>query len=83
MKVHVFGNTFSPAVATFCLGEQEFGSYAKDCVYDNFYVDDGLNSVAKPAEAIDLLTCTRPMSATANLCLHKIASSHPEVTHAF
>lgn len=88
-KVHVFGNTSSPAVATFCLrktaevGEQEFGSDAKDFVYNNFYVDDGLKSVAKPAEAIDLLTCTRAMLARANLCLHKIASSHPEVTHAF
>ena len=89
MKVHVFGNTSSRAVATFCLrktaevGEQEFGSDAKDFVYNNFYVDDGLKSVAKPAEAIDLLTCTRAMLARANLCLHKIASSHPEVTHAF
>lgn len=88
-KVHVFGNTSSPAVATFCLrktaevGEQEFGSDAKDFVYNNFYVDDRLKSVAKPAEAIDLLTCTRAMLARANLCLHKIASSHPEVTHAF
>ena len=89
MKVHVFGNTSSPTVATFCLrktaevGEQEFGSDAKDFVYNNFYVDDGLKSVAKPAEAIDLLTRTRAMLARANLRLHKIASSHPEVTHAF
>ena len=89
MKVHVFGNTSSPAVATFCLrktahvGEPEFGSDAKDFVYNNFYVDDGLKSVANRAEAIDLLTRTRAMLATANLHLHKIASSHPEVTHAF
>ena len=66
MKVHVLGNTSSPAVATFCLrktakvGEQEFGSDAKDFVYNNFYVDDGLKSVA-----IDLLTHTRDMLATA------------------
>ena len=39
--------------------------------------------MAKPAEAIDLLTRTRAMLARANLRLHKIASSHPEVTHAF
>ena len=73
MKVHVFGNTSSLAVATFCLrkkadvGEQEFGSDAKDFVYNNFYVDDGLKSVANPAKAIDLLTRTRAMLATANL----------------
>ena len=89
IKVHVFGNTFSPAVATFCLrktaevGEQEFGSDTKDFVYNNFYVDDRLKSVAKPAEAIDLLTRARAMLAAANLRLHKIASSHPEVTQAF
>ena len=89
MKVHVFGNTSSPTVATFCLrktadvGEQVFGSDVKDFVYNNFYDDDGLKSVANPAEAIDLLTRTRAMLATANLRLHKIASSHPEVTHAF
>ena len=39
--------------------------------------------MANPAEAIDLLTHTRAMLATANLRLHKIASSHAEVTHAF
>ena len=89
MKVHVFGKTSSPAVANFCLrktadvGEQEFGSDAKDFVYNNFYVDEGLKSVANPTEVIDLLTHTRAMLATANLHLHKIASSHPEVTHAF
>ena len=88
MKVHVFGNTSSPAVATLCLrktadvGEQGFGSHAKDFVYNNFYIS-GLKSVANPTEAIDLLTRTRAMLATANLRLHKIASSHPEVTHAF
>ena len=77
MKVHVFGNTSSPAVATFCLrktaevGEQEFGSDAKEFVQINFYVDDGLKSSATP------------MLGAANLHLHKIASSHPEVTLAF
>ena len=89
MKVNVFGNTSSPAVATSCLrktvdvGEQEFRSDAKDFVYNNFYIDEGLKSVANPAEAIDLLTRTRAMLATANLRLHKIASSHPEVTYPF
>ena len=89
MKVHVFGNTYSPAAAAFCLrrtadvGEQEFGSDAKDFLYDNFNVDDRLKSVANPAENIDLLTRTRAMLGKANLRLHKIASIHPEVTHAF
>ena len=55
-----------------------------DFVYNNFYdVDDRLKSVAKPAEAFDLGTCTSATLATAKLCLHTIASSHSEVTHAF
>ena len=89
MKVHVFGNTSSPAVATYCLrktaevGEQEFGSDAKNFVDNNFYVDDGLKSVAEPTEAVDLLRRTQAMLATANLHLHKIASNLPEVTQAF
>lgn len=49
----------------------------------NFYVDDGLKSTAEPASAIDLLRRTQNMLATANLHLHKIASSHPEVMEAF
>ena len=46
MRVHVFGNTSSPAVATYGLrkmaevGESEFGSDAKELVEKNFYVDD-------------------------------------------
>ena len=83
IKVHVFGNTSSPAVATFCLrqtaevGEQEFGSDAKEFVHNNFYVDDALKSSATPTEAVDLLTRSRAMLAEANLHLHKLASSHP------
>ena len=89
MKVHVLRNTSSPAIATYCLrktaevGEQEFGSDAKEFVENNFYVDDGLKSVADPGKAIDLLHRTHAMLATANLRLHKIASNHPAVTQAF
>ena len=89
MKVHVFGNTSSPAVATYCLrktaevAEPLFGTDAKDFVHNNFYVDDGVKSVAEPAKAVDLLSRTQAMLATANLRLHKIASSHPEVSQAF
>ena len=64
MRVHVFGNTSSPTVATYGLrktaevGESEFGSDAKELVDKNFYVDDALKSVATPAKAIDLLKRT-------------------------
>ena len=89
MKVHIFGNTSSPAVATYGLrktadvGEQQFGSDAKELVYKNFYVDDALKSASSTEEAADLLRRTQAMLATCNLRLHKIASSHPEVAQSF
>ena len=50
MKVHVFGNTSSLAVVTFCLWKtaelgEEYGSDARQFVHNNFYVDDRLKSV--------------------------------------
>ena len=89
MKVHIFGNTSSPAVATYALRktteveEANFGADAKDFVHKNFYVDDGLKSVPGPVEAVDLLRRTQAMLATANLHLHKIASNHAKVTQTF
>ncbi|XP_033115696.1 uncharacterized protein LOC117115919 [Anneissia japonica] len=89
MKVHIFGNRPSPAVATLGLrrtakeGESEFGSDARAFVESNFYVDDGLKSFASAREAVDLLTRTRNMLATANIKLHKIASNDKEVMAAF
>lgn len=65
MKVHVFGNSPSPAVATYCL-RKSVGEHL-DCspavnqfVRRDFYVDDGLKSVPTAADAISLLreTCT-------------------------
>ena len=47
MRVHLFGNTSSPAVATFGLrktanvGEAEYGLDAREFVERNFYVDEG------------------------------------------
>ena len=48
MKVHVFGNSPSPAVATYELRraardcDQEYGAAAGHFIERNFYVDDGL-----------------------------------------
>ena len=89
MKVHIFGNTSSPAVANHGLRktaeveESKFGSDAKAFVDRNFYVDDGLHSAPNTEKATDLLRRTQSMLATANLRLHKIASSHAEVMEAF
>ena len=89
MKVHLFGNTSSPAVAplglrkTAQVGENQFGSDARKIVERNFYVDDGLKSLPGREESIDLLQRRQAMLATANLRLHKIASNDAEVTQAF
>ena len=89
MKVHLFGNTSLPAVATFGLKktakeeEHKFGQDAKEFVDENFYVDDGLISLPDSEQGVGLLQRTQSMLATANLRLHKIASNDPKVSEAF
>ncbi|XP_026184465.1 uncharacterized protein LOC113143190 [Mastacembelus armatus] len=89
MKVHVFGNSPSPAVAIYCMrraaqeGEREHGSDARHFVERQFYVDDGLTSVATPEGAINLLVRTQNMLAESNLRLHKLASNCSQVMEAF
>ena len=89
MKVHVFGNGPSPAIAAYGLrktaqlNESGHGKDARRFVEQNFYVDDGLTSLPTPDEAIDLLTRTRDMLSTANLRLHKIASNSVKVMSHF
>jgi hypothetical protein len=64
MKIHVFGNSPSPSVATYGLpraadqAESKFGSDVKAFVDRNFYVDDTLSSHLTVDEAIDLLNRT-------------------------
>lgn len=89
MRVHVFGNSPSPAVAIFGLrraaqhGEEHYGSDVRQFIERDFYVDDALKSVSTEKEAIDLLKRTQEMLATSNLRLHKIASNKLEVMDAF
>ncbi|XP_021332949.1 uncharacterized protein [Danio rerio] len=89
MRVHVFGNSPSPAVAIYGLrraaltGEQDYGFEARHFVERNFYVDDGLTSFPTEEEAIKLLKDTQEMLAQSNLHLHKIASNKVEVMKAF
>jgi hypothetical protein len=55
MKVHVFGNSPSPPLATYGLrrtadqSESKFGSDVKAFVHRNFYVDDALSSMVEMA----------------------------------
>ncbi|XP_026119086.1 uncharacterized protein LOC113098285 [Carassius auratus] len=89
MRVHVFGNSPSPAVAIYGLRraakeyEESFGSDTRKLVEKEFYVDDMLKSCATEAEAIDLLKRTQEMLAVSNLRLHKIISNCPSVIEAF
>ena len=88
MLVHLFGNASSPTVATFGMrktaedGEEEFGSAAKDFVYNDFYVDDGLTSRPTDQETIELLKNTQAMLATTRLRLHKAVSNSVPVMKA-
>ncbi|XP_056909568.1 uncharacterized protein LOC130537099 [Takifugu flavidus] len=88
MKVHVLGNSPSPAVAISCMrraaetGEEEHGSDTRRSERQ-FYVDDGLTSVPTGEEAVNLLTRTKGMLAESNLRLHKVASKKKEVMEAF
>lgn len=89
MRVHVFGNSPSPAVATYCLrraakkGEQQYESDTRHFVGREFYVDDGLVSTSTEEEAISLLQKTQASLSESNLRLHKITSNSIEVLRAF
>ncbi|XP_067279227.1 uncharacterized protein [Pseudorasbora parva] len=89
MKVHVFGNSPSPAVAIYGLrraaseGENVHGSDTRQFVERHFYVDDGLVSLPTDDQAVSLLQRTRASLAESNLRLHKIASNSPAVMQAF
>ncbi|XP_069108240.1 uncharacterized protein [Argopecten irradians] len=84
MTKHVFGNSPSPAVArTASEAEAEYGSDVGEFVRENFYVDDGLASLATPKEATDLFQRTQGALSTAGIRLHKICSNSPEVFRNF
>lgn len=88
MCVHIFGNTASPAIATYGLrlsaSHSTLGSDVTDFVMNNFYVDDGLTSQPTVNAAVDLIERTQKvLKSEGNIKLHKIASNHKEVMQAF
>lgn len=89
MRVHVFGNSPSPAVATYGLrraaqdGEKDFGSDVCHFIKTDFYVDDALRSFPTEAEAVDVLRRAQGLLGCYNIKLHKIASNKAEVMRAF
>ncbi|XP_062620904.1 uncharacterized protein LOC134282517 [Saccostrea cucullata] len=90
MKVHVFGNSPSPAVASSGLmkiahmSRDSHGADVEEFITRNFYVDDGLTSCSTTAEAINLIQRTQAaMREYGGLRLHKFASNSLEVMSAF
>ena len=90
MTVHVFGNSSSPAVATYGLRrianetENSFGQDVKEFISRNFYVDDGLKSVESEKEAIHLMKRSQQaLKEGGDLLLHKIASNRKSVMESF
>lgn len=81
MKVHVFGATSSPSVATYAMQkcaadfEDEFGQEAATTVKKNFYVDDCLKSVEDEDAAVTLCSNLRGMLARGGFRLTKWASN--------
>ncbi|XP_034052316.1 uncharacterized protein LOC117532859 [Gymnodraco acuticeps] len=88
MRVHVFGNSPSPAVANYALrkaSKDQEGNYfqSKHLVERHFYVDDGLISFPSGNEPVAALKAAQETLAASNLKLHKIASNSIEVMKAF
>ena len=85
MTVHLFGAMSSPGCANFALKkaaddfEDEFGAEVASFIRDNFYVDDGLKSVADPDVAIDLIRKSKELCKKGGFNLHKFISNRKEV----
>ncbi|KAL4008325.1 hypothetical protein ACER0C_002177 [Sarotherodon galilaeus] len=89
MRIHLFGNSPSPAVAVYGLqraakvAEADYGSDARRFIDRDFYVDDALKSFSTEEEGIAVLQRAQKMLAASNLRLHKIASNRSAVIRAF
>lgn len=85
MKVHLFGAASSPGCANYGLkhiaaeGQGRFSDDAIKFIQQNFYVDDGLWSVASTSQAIQLVKAARELCSTGKLWLHKFTSNSKEV----
>lgn len=85
MRVHLFGAASSPGCANFGLrhiasqGQGHFSEASIRFIERNFYVDDGLISVATDAEAIELIKEARQLCSTGKLRIHKFISNRSEV----
>ena len=86
MTVHVFGNSPSPAVATYGIRKsvEEADQDVQELIGRNFYVDDGLVSCSSAPMAVDLIQRTQlALQGNGLLRLHKVASNSREVLDGF
>ena len=84
MTVHLFGATSSPGAATFGLrrlAAQHASRYpeAAKFIMRNFYVDDGITSVANADGATQLIADARKICSAGNIRLHKFVSNNQTV----
>lgn len=85
MTVHLFGVTSSPGCSNFALkataddNEAAVGSAAADFLRRDFYVDDGLKSVASEEESVELVKDIKEMCKRGGFNLHKFTSNRKEV----
>ncbi|XP_033102415.1 uncharacterized protein LOC117105399 [Anneissia japonica] len=88
MLVHVFGAKSSPGCANYSLKDvakrlsDKYGQDALEFVQNNFYVDDGLQSVETADEAIDLIQRTVAMLKEGGFKLHEFLSNSKQVLKA-
>ncbi|XP_022345684.2 uncharacterized protein LOC111113788 [Crassostrea virginica] len=86
MRVHVFGNSPSPTVATYGLHRSvtDCEPDVQNFVFNNFYVDDGLISCETEEQAVSLMKRTqKALMEGGMLRLHKIASNSKSVLNQF
>ena len=87
-KVHIFGNTSSPALANLAIRfaaadlPQDM-NYVRQFIDEQFYVDDGLSSANSVEDAIRTLKDTAAVLGRYNIRLHKFCSSSKSVLNAF
>lgn len=79
MTVHLFGATSSPLKASANDNEEELGSAPANFIQREFYVDDGLKSVASIEEAVALIKGTKEMCRRGGFNLHKFVSNSKDV----
>ncbi|KAL0151519.1 hypothetical protein M9458_053171 [Cirrhinus mrigala] len=80
MKVHLFGATSSPGCANYSLkhlanANERMYPLGSKFITADFYVDDGVTSVASTEEAIQVARQARQLCASGGLRLHKFISN--------